>query len=231
MSVENQNNIVYDRLVVPVGLHYYGITNNLSVRNRLGYKRSSLQPYIDTYGWNNIKTTVIAEGLTRKEAEQLEGLFIKEGWKKGNCINQQGSGGEWRDNPKDKQQEYKEQHKNSIQVYMKQYRKENIEKLTEKDRKRYIEKHSEILEQKKEYYQEHKEERLTYSKEYRQKNREILSKKNKDYRNTPEHIIYERVHSYNRYHPDNKLITPAEAKEMYLLTGYIPDFIKKDGIC
>lgn len=55
-------------------------------------------------------------------------------------------------------------------------------------------------------------------------------RKHKEYLNKPEWVIYNRVNAYNNHYPDRKLITPAEAKEMYELTGYIPHFIKKDDL-
>lgn len=50
----------------------------------------------------------------------------------------------------------------------------------------------------------------------------------KNYYSTMEGKIYRKVSDYNRFHPDCKLITPLEAKEMYILTECIPDFIKNN---
>lgn len=69
------------------------------------------------------------------------------------------------------------------------------------------------------YYYKHKNKCLEYRKIYDK--RKSL---------TPSGKIYNRVHNYNIKHPDKKVITPLEAKEMYELTGYIPDFIKRSDL-
>lgn len=48
--IEERNSLVYDRYIVPVGLHYYGVTDNLKKRNNNGYKNTSLEPYLNEYG-------------------------------------------------------------------------------------------------------------------------------------------------------------------------------------
>lgn len=199
--VEKRDYLVYDRFIVPVKLHYYGYTDfDIDYRKQKGYSNTVLQQYIDEYGWDNINTTIVTEGLTKKEAELLEDKLIREGWERGDCINKQGSGGEWRDNPVECQKQYREAHKEEKKQYNKQYYKEHKE---------------EISEYKKQYYQDHKEEISQYDKQR-------LS--------TPAGKIYDRVKTYNRYHQDRIIITPMEARDMYELTGHIPDFIKSDDL-
>lgn len=229
------NNIVYDRFIVPVALHYYGITNNLEGRKQ--YKTTSLQQYIDQYGWENINTTIVAEGLTRKEAELLEDKLIKDGWENGDCINKQGSGGYKRDNEKEynhklyqdnieeikkRHSRYNQEHKDELKEYHKQYRQDHKEKINQ-------------------YYQDHKDERREYYKQYCQNNKEELKEKAKEYynnnkeeikekykqrRSTIDGKIYSRVTNFNRSHPDRMIETALEAKQKYLETGYIPNYIK-----
>ena len=99
---EIRDNLVYKHTINPIGKYYIGITgNSIKDRKKKSYERCSLQPYLDEYGWDNINTTIVADGLTRKEAELLEDQLIREGWKNGDCINKVGSGGERRDNPKE----------------------------------------------------------------------------------------------------------------------------------
>lgn len=244
---EKRNNLVYKRTVVPNSLHYYGITRDLKRRDDLGYKRTSLQPYIDEYGWDNISTTIVAEGLTRKEAELLEDQLIREGWKRGDCINKQGSGGEWRDNRKEWQRQYNLTHKKEKDEYSRQYRQLHLNEIKEKDKqysKLYREEHREEIklkekeryknrvEWRKEYYNKTKEHRMEYVKEYRktESGKVATRKATAKQRSTTVGKIYNRVSSFNTYHPDRKLITPLEAKEMYLLTGYIPDYIKNNDL-
>jgi predicted GIY-YIG superfamily endonuclease len=51
------------------------------------------------------------------------------------------------------------------------------------------------------------------------------SGKRKEWCNKTENRIYKKVAKYNERHPNRIIITALEAKEMYLLTGFIPDFI------
>lgn len=56
------------------------------------------------------------------------------------------------------------------------------------------------------------------------KNREIERRK------TPEVKIYHRVSSFNKCHPDRMIETPLEAKQKYIETGYIPNYIKNKDL-
>lgn len=115
------NCLVYDHFIVPVKLHYYGYTgNDVDTRKTKGYKRTALELYINQYGWDNISTTIVTEGLTKKEAELLENKLIKEGWKRGDCINRKASGGYKRDNPKEYDKQYYEEHRDERKEYYKQ---------------------------------------------------------------------------------------------------------------
>lgn len=145
---EKRDNLVYDRFIVPVKLHYYGYTDDVKKRKKQGYKTTALQLYIDIYGWENITTTIVAEGLTKKEAELLENKLIIEGWERGDCINKQGSGGYQRDNPKEYRQQWYKDHREEKLKYQKQYREEHIDKI-------------------KEYHKEHREKRKQYDKQRR----------------------------------------------------------------
>lgn len=204
--IEERNSLVYDRYVVPVGLHYYGVTENLSKRK--GYINTSFQFYIDEYGWDNISTTIVTDGLTKQEALKLEDELIKEGWLRGDCINKERSGG-------NRKVEYVKEHYNDIIEYKKQYYQCHKEKIKERH---------------KQYYQNNKEKLRNMYEQYRKTHSEERKQHFKQWRSTTEGKIYVRVTNYNRLHPDCKLITPLEAKEMYLLTGYIPNFIKNDDL-
>lgn len=164
--------------------------------NKSLYKGLSLEPYIEKYGWENIEHRVLIDGLTKKEAEQVEDWFIRKATADGFCINKHRSGGIERD-------DYK--------AYNKQYWKQYYEDH-KKERKQYREEHKE---EHKQYREEHKEEKRIYDKQRY---------------STPEGKIYNRVHNYNRNHPNETIETPAEAKQKYLKTGYIPNYIKHDDL-
>lgn len=74
------------------------------------YKKTALQPGIEEFGWKNIRHVVLIDGLTEEQSVKLEGLLIEEATRQGFCINKQGSGGKWRDNPKEWQREYQREY-------------------------------------------------------------------------------------------------------------------------
>ena len=204
---------------------YVGVTKNVKKRWRPSlYKHCniSLGQYIDKYGWDNIEHRVIAEGLDKEMAYKLEDFLIRMYRSADCCINKQRSG-LFETNDKDGyMKEYRKVHSEEIQQYyldnrdnilerQKQYHKEHPEV-----KKKYYEDHSdEILEKKRQYYADHIEERRAYR-----------SKRG----STPEWKIYGRVCSFNKRHPELAIETALEAKQKYLETGYIPDYVKNDDL-
>lgn len=87
------------------------------------YKNTTLENYIEKYGWDNIKHIVFKDGLTQKQAEQLEDLLIIQARIDNWCINKLNSGGEWRDNRKEYDKNYRQQPhiKNYIKNFHKKY--------------------------------------------------------------------------------------------------------------
>jgi hypothetical protein len=121
-----------------LGLDYFGSTgDDLSKRwNPSDYKTTTLQPYIEMVGWDNIEHRVIKDGLTEDEVIELENKLIKTGWEFGTCINKQLA---------KKQKEYSKQ-------YYKSHRKERIEYS-----KKYYETHrKERIEYSRQYKLKHK---------------------------------------------------------------------------
>ena len=148
----------------------------------------------------------------------------------------------------------------SLELYIDQYGWNNIEHLVVKDalteeqaiywEERFIQMYTEMgccinqrcsgyiyKNNKKEYKQQYqqqpewKEYKQQYNQQYNQRPevKEYHRQYDQQYNQRPERKVYNRVAAYNQKHY-NRLITPLEAKEMYLLTGYIPDFIKKDDL-
>ena len=115
------------------------------------YKKTSLQPYIEQYGWDNIIHVVLKDGLTDKQAEQLEDLLIQEATRQEFCINKNRSGGRERDNLK----EYKCKYERNRYQNNAEYR----------ERRREYRQRPEVKERRREYNREyHKTEKY---KEYR----------------------------------------------------------------
>ena len=133
--------------ITPDGIHYYGISNNHKGRwecNGIHYRDTSLQPYIEKYGWENIQHKVLFENLSYDDALKIEDSLILSGWEKGNCVNKRRSGNVSKDD-----------------VYIREYQQEYHQKNRD-----------EILEYQQEYYQKNREKILEQQREYREKNRE-----------------------------------------------------------
>ena len=164
-----ENNYSVYQHVTPDNMHYFGQTNNIKCRwsnNGAGYKGTSLYPYIEQYGWDNIQHIVLYENLPYDDALKIEDSLIISGWEKGNCINQQRSGliskeegykKQYYEENKDKKQQYYEQNKQQIREQQKQYYEQNKQQ---------------ILEQQKEYYEQNKDKKREYNHQYYQRKKE-----------------------------------------------------------
>lgn len=98
----------------PCGMHYVGMSSREKTSQRWApsqYKRTSLEPYIERFGWENIGHTVVAYLDNQKLALQYEEALMNEFAKQGTLINKQGSGGHERDNKKDYMREYQQSEK------------------------------------------------------------------------------------------------------------------------
>ena len=152
--------------VTPDGMYYFGQTNDIKRRwssNGIRYKGTSLYPYIEKFGWDNIKHIVLFENQSKEDALKIEDSLIISGWEKGNCINQQRSGNVSKEGGYF--QQYREQNKEQIREQQKQYYETNKDKKRQyreqnKDKKR---------EYQKQYYEEHRDEILEQKRQYRQR--------------------------------------------------------------
>ena len=212
-TIENDYS-VYDH-IIPDGMHYYGTTNNIKERFRPStYKTTSLRPYIEKYGWENIQHIVLFENLPKEDALSIEDSLIVSGWEKGNCINQQRSGyvskkegytREYYEQHKDEIKQYREQHKDEHKEYNRKYYEQNKDKIQER-KKQYYEQHKDeikqyreqnkeqILERKKQYYEQNKDK----WKEYYEQNKEQIKTQQKQYREQNKDKISEYQRQYQR---------------------------------
>lgn len=73
-----QKYIVYE-FTFPNGKKYYGRTYNLDGRwqDGRGYKTQKVGKAIEKFGWENVEKRIIAENLTKKNAEKIERSLIK----------------------------------------------------------------------------------------------------------------------------------------------------------
>lgn len=88
------NYIVYQH-VTPDGVYYFGTTKDIKYRwsrNGAFYKKTALEPYIDKYGWDNIKHQILFRDQTKDNALWIEDFLIQTGREDGVCINKKRSG-------------------------------------------------------------------------------------------------------------------------------------------
>lgn len=94
-------------------------------------------------------------------------------------------------------------------------------------RERYVKEHREKrIQQAKDWRNRNKDHVKNYNKQYRDTHKDKVKERIKKWRNAPGGIIYSKVESFNRHHPDKKVETALEARNKFLESGYIPDYIK-----
>lgn len=190
---------------------YVGVTKNVKQRwHTSAYCQTSLEPYINKYGWENIEHRVVANRLDKETAYKMEDVLILMYRSADCCINNQRSG------------MITENKESYTKKWQKEHRKEHLER-----KKIHYRLHKdEYSAYSKNYRNTHQEELKASKKKYYENNKDKCKAHQKEYRSTIEQKIYERVKTFNRYHPDRTTETPLEAKRKYLSTGYIPDYIK-----
>ena len=220
------NYTVYQH-VTPDGLYYFGQTNNIKRRwrnNGAEYKRTSLQPYIEKYGWDNIQHIVLFRDQTRENALWIEDFLIETAREDGVCINKNRSGNISKEEDYDKNQskQYYETNKGQVQERHKQYYQKNRDKELEQRKQRYQKNREKELEQRKQRYQKNREKELEQSRQYYQKNREKkleYQRKNKDkineykrqrYQKNREKELEQRRQRYQRKKQEKQLKEAVE---------------------
>ena len=175
--------------VTPDGMYYFGQTNNIKRRweaNGCRYKGTALQPYIEQYGWDNIKHIVLFRDKTKEDALWIEDFLIETAREDGVCINKQRSGNvskkegynknqmkylrehnredeikkqkQYYEQNKDKIKQYYEQNKDKISDYQRDYREKNKDK-----KKQYYEQNKDKIKQ---YYEQNKDKKREYQRQY-----------------------------------------------------------------
>ena len=197
-------------------MYYVGMTSDIKVRWLAShYRQTTLRPYIEKYGWENIEHIVIRRDLDKESAAKLEDELICKYRADNCCINFQRSGFIQSKDPKS---------------YLLNYRKENKEHIAELNSE-YQSKHCDELKLYwKKYRIENREKILRYDRYRYRRDKEKRNEYNRQKRSTPEGKIYNRVSAFNHRHPDKATETPAEAKRKYLETGYIPTYIKNNDL-
>ena len=182
-KIQMGNNYSVYEHVTPDGMYYFGQTNDIKRRwrnNGAGYKKTSLEPYIEKYGWENIKHIVLFKDQTKEDAIWIEDFLITTAREDGVCINKNRSGliSKEEDYDKNQSKQYYEQNKQQISDQRKQYYEQNKDKI-----KQYYEQNKDkIKEQSKQYREQNKDRIREYKRQYREKNRDKINEYKRQYR-------------------------------------------------
>ena len=234
MQDKLENNYSVYQHVTPDNMYYFGATSNIKRRwsnNGAKYKKTSLQPYIEKFGWDNIQHIVLFENQTRENALWIEDFLITTAREDGVCINKQRSGliskeegykQEYYEENKDKFKEYYEENKEQIKEQHKQYREQNKKQILEQ-RKQYREQNKDKIKQYyeenkdkfKEYYEKNKDKKLEYPQQYYEQNKDKRLEKQKQYREKNK----DKIQEYNRQYYQRK-----KEKNQFKELGYVPLF-------
>lgn len=177
-----ENNYSVYQHVTPDEMYYFGATNNIKRRwsnNGAGYKTTSLYPYIEKFGWDNIQHIVLFENQTRENALWIEDFLIETAREDGVCINQQRSGliSKEEDYQRGYQQQYREQNKEQIREQKQEYYEQNKEQIREYQQQ-YYEQNKEKF---KEYQEQNKDKIREYQREYKEQNKDKIREYNREY--------------------------------------------------
>ena len=178
-NIQMENNYSVYQHVTPDGMYYFGQTNNIKRRwrnNGAEYKKTSLQPYIEKFGWDNIQHIVLFKDQTRENALFIENFLIETAREDGVCINKQRSGLVSKEEGYNKNQ-------------MKYLREQNHENEVRKQKQYYEQNKDEI----REYYEQNKDKIREYQRDYREQNKDKIKEQSKQYRE-------QNREKYNEYH-------------------------------
>ena len=133
--------------ITPDGMYYFGQSQNVERRwssNGVRYKKTSLQPYIELYGWENIQHIILFRDQTKENALWIENFLIETAREDGVCINKNRSGNVSKE--EGYQREYREQNREKNREYQREYQREYNKKNREKR-----------LEYQREYYRQYRQ--------------------------------------------------------------------------
>ena len=179
-----KNNYSVYQHVTPDGMYYFGQTNNIKRRwggNGRYYKTTSLQPYIEKYGWENIQHIVLFRDQTKEDALFIEDFLITTAQEDGVCINKKRSGNI--SNEEGYKREYYQKNREKTLERSREYNEKNREKYNEYQREYREQNREKALEYQREYREKNREKNRQYQRQYRQ--RKKLEKQHKEVETTP----------------------------------------------
>ena len=199
-----ENNYSVYQHVTPEGMYYFGQTQNVEKRwrnNGAEYKGTALYPYIEKYGWENIKHIVLFKDQTKENALWIEDFLIETAREDGVCINKKRSGNVSKEEGYRQRQckQYYEQNKDKILEKQRDYREQNKDKILEQSQQYYQKNREKKLEQRKQRYQKNREKELEYQREHYQKNRdEINERRRQRYQKNRDEILEQKKQRYQK---------------------------------
>lgn len=134
--MEENNYTVYEH-ITPDGMYYFGVTTNTKSRWKPHlYNETSLKPYIDKFGWDNIQHKILFTNQTKDNAFFIEDFLIKTAEDDCVCINKNKSGlitEDWNAYMRKYRDINREKCKSYMRNYMRKYnrRKKCIKQLNE----------------------------------------------------------------------------------------------------
>ena len=168
-----KNNYSVYQHVTPDKMYYFGQTNNIKRRweaNGIHYKETSLYPYIEKFGWDNIQHIVLFENQSKENALFIENFLIETAQEDGVCINKNRSGNISKE--EGYKQEYDKQYYEQNKDKKQQYYEENKQQIKEQHKQYYEQNKQQIKEQKQQYYEQNKQQRREYQRKYYQRKKE-----------------------------------------------------------
>ena len=169
-----ENNYIVYQHVTPDKMYYFGTTQNVEQRwsnNGSLYKGTSLYPYIEKYGWDNIQHIVLFENQSKENALWIEDFLITTAQEDGVCINKNRSGLVSKEEGYQQQisKQYYETNKEQIREKQQQYYETNKEQIREYKQEYYETNKEQIREQKQQYYEQNKDKRKDYLEQNKDK--------------------------------------------------------------
>ena len=197
-----ENNYIVYQHVTPDNMYYFGQSQNVEKRwsnNGIQYKGTSLYPYIEKYGWDNIQHIVLFRDQTKENALWIEDFLITTAREDGVCINKNRSGNVSKEEGYNKNQ-------------MKYLREQNHENEVRKQKQYYEQNKDKIKEQSKQYYEQNKDKIREYQRDYREQNKDKIKEHQRDYREQNKEQIREQS---KRYYEENKDKIKETSKQYY----------------
>ena len=213
---------------------YYIGSTTTELRFRLSHHKEDSKKYterrvykhINEIGWDNVEIECLEEFscASRKEMLQKENEYIQAVFDDDKCLNIIGAHLTEED-LKEKQAQYRKEHREHHMEYKKQYRQKNSEKISEYNKQYVKENFEEVKERKQKYIKEnkekvykkmkedaqkHKDEIAAYKKKWAEEHKDELDKKGKEYRELNKDNLAKKS---KEYYEENKEACQKRMKE------------------